>query len=1621
MGRVRAVRAAIGACLCAAMVVGGPGVASAAVTPDGTDVDFILEQIKKAEADAAGGELLGSGPNQVASPLLPFGLRTVDGRFNNIVPGQESFGAADRLFPRLLDPFFRPAEFFDPDGPGPDPGSVTNYEQTTGMVVDSRPRTISNLIVDLSTDNPAAVAAAAQTPGSETVDHDGDPATPQQHFIPNRAPDTGLSAPFNAWFIFFGQFFDHGLDLTNKGGSGTVLVPLKPDDPLYVPGSSTNFMVLTRATNQKGPDGMLGTSDDVREHVNQTTPFVDQNQTYTSHPSHQVFLREYELDGNGKPVATGRLLDRPGVGGLATWADVKAQARDLLGIALDDQDVLNLPLVKTDDYGRFIPDANGFPQIVTDAGDPPAFNSGTPASPVDASTAVRTKHAFLDDLAHHAAPFGDHDNDPSTPRQALDPDADATTGDDNDAATYDNELLDAHFITGDGRGNENIGLTAVHHVFHAEHNLRVGEIRDLIEQPGGPNPADWQLSPGVWNGERLFQAARFVTEMEYQHLVFEEFARKVQPQVNVFAGYDETIDPAIVAEFAHTVYRFGHSMLIERVGRTNADGSDNSLGLIQAFLNPLAFNDGGSAGTLSPQAAAGSIARGTTRDAGNEIDEFVTGAVRTNLVGLPLDLATINITRGRDTGVPPLNEARRRFRAATGSSALAPYESWNDFKLGIKHPESLVNFIAAYGKHDSITGASTVADKRAAADLIVNGGTGEPPDRLAFLDGPAADTGVDDIDFWVGGLAEKQLPFGGLLGSTFNFVFETQMEKLQDGDRLYYLARTAGLNFLTQLEQNSFAELVMRTTDTTHLPIDIFSRPDFVFELANIGASGPPQDDPATPDWNEAELLTRSTNGTVRFGGAEHVVFGGTDGADKIASSEGDDTLWGDGGNDRLEGGAGNDGFKGGTGNDTLLDLFGDDTIDGGPGDDVINAGGGFDLILGDSGRDFIVGGEDPKETFAGGGDDFVIGGDSSDLVFGDRGDDWIEGGAQGDEVEGDHGAPIQDDRTPSNDVLIGDGGNDDLHGEGGQDVLVTGPGIEDMEGLLGFDWVTHRGDPEPGNADLNRLVGLPPDLNAIRDRFRFTEAVSGWDKHDVLRGDDANAATMSGHELTDVGLVDGLDGLLGGASSFTGGNIILGGDGSDLLEGRGGNDVIDGDRWLNVRISVRDPGDPGVELRSVNSMRSIQADVFAGDIKPSQLRVMREIKTATPGPEDVDTAVFSEPRANYDLGALSTTLMTVRHIGGTQIDGTDTLRNIERLTFADQTIEIDPLATNTPPDPTSTVNISDTTPSEDQELTASPSITDADGVNGQTLVFSWQTETDVGSWTTIGTGVAFTPDDEAVGARLRVVATYQDGDGISESVTSAPTDPVTNVNDPPSGRPLLGDTTPVEGQPVTAHTGTISDADGLVGVNFAFQWQEDPGSGFVDIGGATRRTFTPTQAQVGRPLRVVVSFTDNHGTGEQVTSLASSPVTAAAAPAAPGPIPPAQQPSQAPPASSPDPPASTPDPPASPSDPAPLRAAGLRVSVRSGLLVVSARIPQGARVVRIRVFRLAQASATRGSLVATVFKRTSAAKRYVFRLNSGKLRRLAVGRYRVEVSVGRSRSDLGPATSRTVRIRPRR
>jgi hypothetical protein len=1301
------------------------------------DLRFILKQIKISEHHAAHfnpedpcAGLVGDGPNQIPvggnTRELPWGLRTVDGTCNNLMPGQEKYGAADETFPRSAGSDYMDGEAatFDSDGPGPTTvGGQTSYDIMSRDVFDSQPRVVSNLVVDQTVNNPAATAAAGEvTP---------DPASGALS-IPNVAPDVGLSAPFNSVFTLFGQFFDHGLDLVAKGGNGTVYMPLKADDPLIA-----------------GKDGIFGNADDLppqlrfmavsratlvpgtREATNLTTPFVDQNQTYTSHPSHQVFLRDYQLSGAGKPAATGQLLTGA-AGGQATWKDTKNQARAELGIALDDQDLLNVPLLATDPYGNFLPGPNGMPQLVT----PTGLVEGNLASPVDATQAQRSGHAFLDDIAHHAVPFGDPTGR-GGPGQPLTPDTDPGTTPDTlsdgrpNNATYDDEMLDAHFVAGDGRVNENIGLTAIHHVFHSEHNRLAGPqnvdgtIKHVLVTEDPSMVAEWKLPDGSWNGERIFQAAKFVTEMEYQHLVFEEFARKVQPMVNPFGeggtGYNTSINPAIRAEFAHAVYRFGHSMLTETVARRNADGTPNNIALLDAFLNPPSFNNGGAAGQLSADRAAGSIFRGMSRQVGNEIDEFVTPALRSNLLGLPLDLAAINMARARETGVPSLNAARAQFFAATNNPALEPYSSWMDFGFSLRHRESLVNFVAAYGQHPTVLNATTLAAKRQAAQLLVDPPVDADPatipaDAADFMEATgtwaAKETGLNLVDLWVGGLAEKQMVFGGLLGSTFNYVFEMQMEDLQFGDRFYYLSRTAGLNLLTQLEGNSFAELVMRNTDVDGLPADAFSRPDYVFNVGRLGTSGPITDDPTTEDYNEGDRsqepgvdLTRMVDGTIRYSGPAHVVFNGTAGNDQVRASEGDDTVRGNDGNDRVEGGDGVDNLIGGLGDDILTDLFGDDTIKGGDGNDAIASGQGFgaDLNQGGRGKDFVVSGNDAAETFAGQGDDFVLGGDGDDVVFGDEGDDWIEGGRGAfNLLQGDSGNPFQDDPNGGDDVIDGDGGEQDFDSEGGDDVMLAGPGIQRAEGMLGFDWVIHKGDPQPADADMSFTGLLPPTVGTLRDRFDMVEGLSGWRFDDVLRGDNGLAAAEGGigtpedHSLDPqaIAKVAGLADLLpAGATSFSDGNIVLGGAGSDTMEGRGGDDIVHGDAWLDVQLRVPDlsttTANDTVVVDGMTSTALVQNDVpvslrqlvMAGRINPGDITIQRRIRVA-PGVGDEDTAVYSNTRANYNVTRNADGSVTVEdltlppapepgEVAGPDDalvvnDGTDTLYGVERLVFAD-------------------------------------------------------------------------------------------------------------------------------------------------------------------------------------------------------------------------------------------------------------------------------------------------------------------------------------------------------------------
>ncbi|MCU1635179.1 MAG: heme peroxidase, partial [Cryobacterium sp.] len=1273
-------------------------------TVNKADLQFILRQIKIAEASSAA---YNSAPMTIVQAIQaeyglapanaaqsPFGLRTTDGSMNSTVPNQEFFGGADNRFPRLTDPVFRnetDGDSIDLNGRADGGGLIQGNYGQNGHVVDADPRVISNLIVDMSVTNPAAIDAFLHNPLAVAAFEDKHGFAPTEAWltdpahvsaantalqtIPNQSPDLGLTASFNSWMTFFGQFFDHGLDFVVKGGNGSVLIPLMPDDPLITLGPdgqagtpdeltipALQFMALTRAKTANGVvDG---------ETLNTTTSFVDQNQTYTSHASHQAFLREYVKDANGHAVSTGNLLDgghNPAlgnkVGAIGNWAEVKAQAKEMLGLILTDHDVLNVPLLLTDQYGRFIPGAGGFAQVVTAVhanGTPTAWVEGTATGLSLPVNTIRTGHAFLDDIAHHAAPgFVDanHNGTMDAGEALQTPDSDPGTGDDRNPATYDDELLNAHFITGDGRGNENIALTTVHAIFHAEHNRLVGSNKATIlasgdvaflnqwlltDQPGNLTAAQVQaLNPAdlVWDGERLFQAAKFGTEMQYQHLVFEEFARRIQPMVDPFVfNTSPDVDPSVLAEFAHTVYRFGHSMLTGTVDRlendltgvneviANVEKTDpDQKVLLAVFLNPAAYlASGADMATVNAN-----LVRGLSRDVGNEIDEFVVNTLRTNLLGLPLDLAALNLARGREVGIPSLNDTRAQLYEDTGLTDLKPYTSWADFAEYLKNPMSIVNFIAAYGTHPLIETAETLAGKRALAEELVFGveadGTtrSDIQDRIAFLNATGDYAGgklggLNDVDLWIGGLAEAKPEFGGMLGTTFNYVFEYQMEALQNGDRFYYLTRTQGTNFLNQLEPNSFADLVMRNTAlgdkyATHLSGQLFVTPDLFLEQ-DVGIAQTdynPDEDGRTrasedPTWadHEAHPLTRphkverfggttitengvdhTVGGTFKFYGPEHVVMGGTEGNDLIYSDRGDDTLWGDAGNDYLNGGTGPDDVFGGDGDDIIEDPFGDDVLRGQNGNDVISDSRGANLLFGDAGQDYVIVGQDATEVFAGTGTDFVLGGNGKDFLLGNEGDDWMEGGGGFDTLAGDNSELFFNSPLVGHDVLFGHGDETDYDAESGDDIMGSGPSVYRYEGMFGFDWGIAKFDPSEIHFDLQIPIFTNAEENVLRDRFDQVEGVSGWSGDDRLDGDDRGHSGGSSspdsvpvelftdHTLTQEGMdrIAGLQQLLGGAAvtSFKNGNILLGGDGNDTIRGRGGFDTIDGDAWLNVRIKI--------------------------------------------------------------------------------------------------------------------------------------------------------------------------------------------------------------------------------------------------------------------------------------------------------------------------------------------------------------------------------------------------------------------------------------------------------------------
>jgi len=256
--------------------------------------------------------------------------------------------------------------------------------------------------------------------------------------------------------------------------------------------------------------------------------------------------------------------------------------------------------------------------------------------------------------------------------------------------------------------------------------------------------------------------------------------------------------------------------------------------------------------------------------------------------------------------------------------------------------------------------------------------------------------------------------------------------------------------------------------------------------------------------------------------------------------------------------------------------------------------------------------------------------------------------------------------------------------------------------------------------------------------------------------------------------------------------------------------------------------------------------------------------RTGTLSATDVDSPLFTYSIVRNGIKGTATITNPLTgaytYIPNTNANGSDSFTFKASDGFLDSniaTIAVTITPVNDPP--TGTVTVSGT-PTQGQSLTVSNTLADADGLG--TITYHWYADAvDTGA-----TGTTYSLNESDVDKVISVRAAYTDGYGTDESVTSDNVGPVANVNDPPTGTVTVSGT-PTQGRTLTV-SDTLADADGL-GI-ISYQWKAD-GS---NISGASGKSYLLTNAEVGKTITVVASYTDGHGHNESVTSNSRGPVT---------------------------------------------------------------------------------------------------------------------------------------------------
>ena len=298
-----------------------------------------------------------------------------------------------------------------------------------------------------------------------------------------------------------------------------------------------------------------------------------------------------------------------------------------------------------------------------------------------------------------------------------------------------------YFLAGDVRSNEQVGLTSMHTLFVREHNFWAG-VFGLLD--------------GLITGDQKYELARAMVGAEIEAITYREFLPVLlgPGALTPYSGYQPGVNAGVANVFATAAYRVGHTMLSSNLQRLKANGQSipaGPLSLADAFFRPDNFVASG----LAP------LLRGLATQPAQEIDPYIVDEVRNFLFGPPgaggFDLASLNIQRGRDHGLPGYNQVRVDY-------GLAPAASFADVS---PDPTIQANLAAAYAT-------------------------------------------VDDVDIWVGGLSEPHVP-GAVVGETFFTILKDQFERMRDGDRFWYESYLPE-PFLTVVKQSTLARIIRRNT-----------------------------------------------------------------------------------------------------------------------------------------------------------------------------------------------------------------------------------------------------------------------------------------------------------------------------------------------------------------------------------------------------------------------------------------------------------------------------------------------------------------------------------------------------------------------------------------------------------------------------------------------------------------------------------------------------------------------------------------------------------------------------------------------------------------------------------------